>query len=264
MAKYTMYLKDIVEQYGYKTNEDGTYEFEDLDYGNIDEIMNRAIPRIFDFDFPIYNESHRNDLCKLIIMEYLYQEIAYDTPGHFKLRLRTLLNEIMPRYNKLYESVELKYNPLHDVDFTRNYEHQGENVSKTTDQSINTSQNQNKNVYEHNSNDKAKNKNAFSDTPQGTLQRLEDGTYMSSGSIDDNESQSKSNGEQKNISTANSQAKTVQDGKQNITSKDVEKIVGKRGMKSIPQMILEDRQTYLNIDLMIVQECRILFLALWH
>ena len=235
-----------------------------MEYGNLDEIIDRAIPRIFDFNFPIFDESHRNDLCKGIILEYLYDEIAYDTPGQFKIRLRSLLNQIMPYYNGLYETEAIKYDPLHDVNYTRTYKHDLKSDGTTDSTSNTTSQNQHTNTYGHTSEDNSKNVNKYSDTPQGTLRRLEDGTYMSSGSIDENASKTQNKGSQSNISGGRSN--TTDNTKNNVTehSDDVETVIGKRGMTSNSQMILDKRKTLLNIDKMIIDECQVCFLALWY
>ena len=67
-------------------------------------------------------------------MHYYTREIGFETVGLWKLKLQTKLNEIMPYYNKLYETELLKYNPLYDVDMTTT------NVGQKTGESVNINQ----------------------------------------------------------------------------------------------------------------------------
>jgi len=86
---------------------------------SVDNIIQAAIPTIFNFDFPIFDETYRNVLETKILKHYYTREIGEETVGLWKLRLNTTLNEIMPYYNKLYESELLEFNPLYDVNYTR-------------------------------------------------------------------------------------------------------------------------------------------------
>ena len=78
---------------------------------------------VFNFDFPIYDESYRLVLEKNILRHYYTREICEETVGLWKLRLQSRLNEIMPYYNKLYESSLIDFNPMYDVNYTTT--HQG-------------------------------------------------------------------------------------------------------------------------------------------
>ncbi len=110
MSKYTTEVRYICEHYaGYD---------ESKGYDSIDDIIQKAIPKIFDFDFPIYDEAYRNVLETKILMHYYTREIGLETVPLWKLKLKTLLNEIMPYYNQRYESTLIKFNPLHDTDLT--------------------------------------------------------------------------------------------------------------------------------------------------
>lgn len=108
MSKYTTEVRYICENAaGYK---------ESKGYADVDKIIEDSIDSIFSFDFPIFDESYRNVLCTKILRHYYTREIGFETVGLWKLKLQTKLTEIMPYYNKLYESELLKFNPLYDVD----------------------------------------------------------------------------------------------------------------------------------------------------
>lgn len=117
MSKYTTEVRFICEtEAGYD---------ESKGYNNVDSILNVACPKIFSFNFPIFDESYRLPLEKKILKHFYTREICEETYGLWKLRLDAKMNEIMPYYNKLYESELLKFNPLYDVDLTTQHDKEG-------------------------------------------------------------------------------------------------------------------------------------------
>ena len=110
MSKYTTEVKFICENAVGLTVSAG--------YNSVNKIIQGAIPKVFDFDFPIYDESYRNVLCGKILKHYYTREIGLETVGLWKLHLDMRLNEIMPYYNQLYRSAMIDFNPLYDVDLT--------------------------------------------------------------------------------------------------------------------------------------------------
>ena len=112
MGGYTTQVRTICEMYS--TKQRGGY-------AEIPDIIFEAIPKIFDFSYPIFDESYRRVLETKILMHYYTREICEETVGLWKLRLMSRLNEIMPYYNKLYESELLKFNPFFDVDYTTSH-----------------------------------------------------------------------------------------------------------------------------------------------
>lgn len=62
--------------------------------------------------YPIFNEDYRDYLNNKILRHYYFREIGAETPDRFNFYLETRMNEIMPYYNKLYESELIKFNPL--------------------------------------------------------------------------------------------------------------------------------------------------------
>ena len=60
-------------------------------------------------DYPIFDETHREELNKKIIDHYYLREIGFETVGLFKRHLNVRLNEIMPYYNELYKTIAVEY-----------------------------------------------------------------------------------------------------------------------------------------------------------
>lgn len=87
-------------------------------YNDIDEVVDKSWKKIFK-DFPIFDEAYREALCKKILNHYYTREIGAETVALWKFWLNQKMREIMPYYNKLYISEQLKYDPLHEIDFTR-------------------------------------------------------------------------------------------------------------------------------------------------
>lgn len=128
MSKYTTELRYICEVEAGLSESKG--------YNQLDTILTAAAPNIFNFSFPIFDESYRLTLEKKILRHFYTREISEETYGLWKLRLEDKLNLIMPYYNKMYESELLEFNPLYDVDYTK--EGSSEGSGNKTDVTSNT------------------------------------------------------------------------------------------------------------------------------
>lgn len=225
MSKYTTQLRFICEsQSGLK--ESGS---------DVNTIIQNAIPKIFDFNFPIFDESYRNVLCTKILKHYYTREIGLETYGLWKLKLDTKLNEIMPYYNKMYESVNLEYNPLYNVDMeTTHSRTSGDDIKRDT---ITTG---------HIETDS---ENKFLDTPQGGLDGILDSDYLTNATLD-------SASEDTNA-TANETVKST------TTEEYTTRVTGKASGENYSRMIMEYRDALINVDMMIIEELRDLFFLLW-
>ena len=96
MSKYTTEIRFICEsKIGFSSS---------LGYNSVNDIVKQAAPIIFNFDFPIFDETYRTPLEIKILKHFYTREIGFETFGLFQLNLDTLLNELMPYYNELYKS----------------------------------------------------------------------------------------------------------------------------------------------------------------
>lgn len=108
MSKYTTEVRFICETAAGLIESEG--------YNSIDTILDTAAPAIFNFTYPIFDESYRLPLEKKILKHFYTREICEETVGLWKLRLDDKMNIIMPYFNQLYESELIKFNPLYDTD----------------------------------------------------------------------------------------------------------------------------------------------------
>ena len=220
MAKYTIQVKAIVESLSGRT--------ESVGLSSLDEAIEIARTKIFDFDYPFYDPSQKADFEKWILESILMDEINHETYGLWHLRLRTWMKTNMPYYNKLYESAKLITNPLKNHHLERNTEgsENGTSNANGTSNSIGW--------------------NMYADTPQGGINGLENSNYLTNATKDLNDSTSEST----NASSSTSKGKETVDGYSGIDENT---------------LLLKYRQTIININEQFINDFKSkLTLKLWY
>lgn len=219
MAKYTVQIKSIIESLGSNSV---------LALSTLDEQIEKARPKIFDFDYPFYDPSSKAAFETWILESILMDEINYETYGLWHLRLRTWMKTNMPYYNKLYESAKLITNPL-----------KNHHLERTTEGSENGTSNANgtSNYIGW---------NMYADTPQGGINGLENSNYLTNATKDLNDSTSEST----NTSSSTSKGKETVDGYSGIDENT---------------LLLKYRQTIININEQFINDFKSkLTLKLWY
>lgn len=266
MSKYTTELRYICEVNAGLT--------ESVGYNSIQDVLEEAAPKIFDFDYPIFDENYRLPLEIKILKHYYTREISEETVGLWKLRLDARMNEIMPLYNQMYESTLLKFNPLHDFSYSKTGTH---NINKddtgtitdTTDRASSGTRT-GSNIVAHDSSDW----DLYSDTPQGGTIGIgyasaQDPSLNANGYLTNarhvmtsgNESETSSE-----TTSATDAVDSVSERDLNVTTFDqyTELISGKMGTKSYPEMLREFRENMINVDMMIIENLNDLFFGIWE
>ena len=253
MSKYTTEVRFICESV--------TGREESKGYDDIDTIIQESIPYIFSFDFPIFDENYREVLCTKILRHYYTREIGLETYGLWKLKLQTKLNEIMPYYNKLYESELLKFNPLYDVDMTtvntgsktgestnvgsskENRTNSRQNnineVGTDEDSRTNTSSGNSSEVNNAETNTNNVNRDMYSDTPQGALTGVETGNYLTNARKVTDEA----SGFEKGVRTGNTTSTESSTGKNNRVNSREESGSGTETNSGSTEMIGRSKNT---------------------
>lgn len=262
---------------------------------NVDEIIEQAAPKIFDFPFPIYDETHRLELEKKILRRYYMREIGAETVGLWKLFMEDTLNEIMPKYNILYEAQAAKINPAYNIWRNRHYNHVSENdvvknaTQNTTTNGSTTTEND---LHKRTSNltesdmsettDVTGNRHelsARSDTPQGAVGNLENYSYLSEAENDDVQEDSLNSHDGRTSTTLDgdeSQTGSVEETRSDTgkvtdnstengsaTAEDEETLEGFYG-KSYAELVREVANLWVDIDNAIVKDMSVCFLSLWY
>lgn len=246
---------------------------------DVETVIQNAIPKIFSFDWPIFDESYRNVLETKILKHYYTREIGLETYGLWKLKLDTKLNEIMPYYNQLYKSALLDFNPFYDVDLTRN--HTGKKTGTEAlkgnvdiNGQVIVDNHGNVNTTDNTTVDNtttSENIDKYSATPQGAIEDLRNDKYLTNARIitDANKSNGTTNGktdtstDSTTDTTTNTTTTTTNNTTINNTEDYLETVKGKQGTQSYAGLLLEFRETFLNIDMMVIEDLSELFMNIW-
>lgn len=219
MSKYTTQLRWVIEQA--ENDAHGMYE-----PGIYTEASYKKIGLS---NYPIFDETYRTQLNNKIIDHFYFREIGMETVANFAWFLRRKMNEIMPYYNQLYESVDLVTDPVNEIDVT--YLEHVEAKSNNTANSTTTTDDS----------------NVYSDTPmdfiEDGLSAIKRGNYATNANYDQ--------GESNTDSTAN-------------TNSEQDRSRSEKGHRqSQSDLLLKYRETFINIDMMIIKELETLFMGVW-
>ena len=240
MSKYTTELRFICEELAGKEHSVGYFDA-------INTVIKTARPLIFDFEYPIFDSAYKPVIETKIIKHYYTREICTETYGRWKMFLDAKMNEIMPYYNQLYNSELIKFNPLHDTDLTRKHQKDNSgdsNGTGTMNGTLNRTTGSTDDAWKY-----------YSDTPQGGVTGLASHTYLTNATHNTDNA----TGTQNDTTTnRNTNANEYTD-----TEKYIEFVTGKNSGMSFSKMLLEYRDTFLNIDVRIINELKDLFFNLW-
>ena len=243
MSKYTTQLRWIVEQLG-----EGLPVPEGQEYAN-------AVYKYIGLDkYPIFDESYRTYLNDKIIDHYYFKEIGFETAAQFAWYMRRTMNEIMPYFNQLYESQFLIDNPLSDRDASWTETH-------TLDRNVDTTDDTTSHGTTHmDTSGDSHDRNVFQDTPMSlldnsiwpTVQGLD---YATTVTYDDGTESSTSDGTSTGVTNKVGNSDLDESGERVHTEKG--------RMTSQSELLLKYRETFLNIDMMVISKLENLFFGLW-
>lgn len=236
VSKYTTQVRFICETCAKLTESHG--------FNDIEDILDKSWNKIFGC-FPIFDEQYRPELCKKILRHYYTREICCETVGRWKLFLSDKMKNIMPYYNQLYQSELLKIQPLVSVDRSVTHEGSG-SETKTTDRNS-------ANITSSRTDGSTNTWSYYSDTPQGGINGLDSNDYLTNATHNVG-----TDGTTSSLNVNNTDSETGT-GKRNDSY--VDKVLGYEGNQS--EMLLKFRETFLNIDMMIIEELKDLFFTIY-
>jgi hypothetical protein len=259
MSKYTTEVRFICESKSGLEVSGGS--------GDVDKIIANSWNKIFTSKAPFFDEEYRSVLCQKILKHYYLREICCETVGIWTLWMNTRLEEIMPYYNQLYESAKIKFDPMHDVDLTREHKRtENETASGNRDTTNNNTTDVTSNSTTNRTTTSDENKkDLYSDTPQGALTGVENETYLTNArKINDSVNGTDDvnvNNTEKNVGV--STGKETTSSNVGTTEDYLETLVGKQGTESFSSLLNKFRETFLNIDMMVIENFSDLFFGLW-
>ena len=255
MSKYTTEVRFICETLsGYD---------ESQGYNKVDEILGLCWNKIFDAQFPIFDEKYRAVLCMKILRHYYTREIGAETVGLWQLWLNTKMREIMPYYNKLYQSELLQFDPFNDVNLTRTHKRTTDGSSKEDvvgEKNGNGSSSTNSSTQQTNS---GTSYDLYSETPQGSLSGVDNEEYLTNARKLNNNSNNRTSGDGSSRYSDAENTSNSKTGEVSTTEDYLETIIGKQGSGDYSTLMLKYRETFLNIDMLIIKELENLFFQLW-
>lgn len=130
--------------------------FDNPDSVKIKDLAKEGRHKIFDFSYPLDEKVDRETFECMILNHFMMRRIGYETMTAFKLSLNVKLNEIMPIYNKLFNSLE-GWDLFND----------GERVIETGENIVSNT------ISSQNISDRR-----YSDTPQNQLENVQSGEYI--------------------------------------------------------------------------------------
>ena len=187
--------------------------------------------KLFDFNYSFYDEQHKEEFEEKFINYYMFNEIGFESVKRFKHYLKEKLNRIAPYYEQLYKT-ELRCLEG-DIDFMLN---------KDLHETINV-KDKNKSKSKTNATSNTLNKESYLDNGNASLD-LTEGNLTGVNSSDGNGStESDMSGENEQLTE--------------LISK------GNIGVTSSAELLKQWRQVLINIDEMIIEECRDLFMMIY-
>lgn len=137
---------------------------------NIYNLAKGSRETIFNFDYPLSDKVNREDFEVMILNHYIHRRIGFDTPTEFRIALNVKLNEIMPRYNKLFDMLD-GWDLYTGGETTIRL--QTDNGTNTLNNTVNAN---NTNISDRRN----------SQMPQNELESVRDGNYMTNYNYDTN------------------------------------------------------------------------------
>ena len=186
--------------------------------------------------YPIDNEAHREVLNEKILNHYDAHEIGFETVNMFAFALRRRMHEIMPYYNKMYASELLTIDPLHNMSMQTTDSSTAQNTETNTGTADNTTSNTNSG------------KSVSYVMPQVAL----------SGDRDYADSAADSNSD----GTVDGQSSQSGDSAGSSSNTSDSSVLGWQGSQA--DMLTVYRNSFLNIDMEIINSLSDLFLMIWN
>lgn len=187
-------------------------------------------------DYPIFDAAHRDVLNTKILNRYDAREIGFETIEMFTFAMSRRMHEIMPYYNQLFSSTQLNIDALNTIKM------HSEDASSTT------STENSSGTSETDSSSTSAGKNVNYELPQVALSGNED---YASAAADSEQSGS-----------ATGTATTAGESAGSSTTTNTSDVEGFQGSQA--DLLLRYRETFLNIDVQIIENLSDLFMSVWN
>lgn len=224
---------------------------------------------LWDFDYPSYYKGDaKTAFEQKVIDHYLFHQIGVETVARFKHNFKTRIREIMPYYIQMYNSVEIMDkidDPFGNVDIVETFEETTTGTSSGTATNTETGAATGKETATKTESKTAtENKeHRFSNTPQGTINNID--SFITEAAVDkDTRSENvQGNGEvtTENESTITNTGTSANENTGTVSHTLTRK--GNQGVNTYAHDMIEYRQSFINVDMMVIGALRDLFLLIY-
>ena len=152
---------------------DSMANFDNPDQIKIKDLASTQRSKIFNFDYP--SSIPKEELEKMILNKFLMRRIGYETLTAFQIALEVKMNEIMPMYNIMYDSIK-EWNLFNDGEILVR-DGIDSRDTKSDSNLTNTSDSISKNITDR----------RMSELPQNQIENVKDGNYMTEYNLDTND-----------------------------------------------------------------------------
>lgn len=169
----------------------------------------------FNFDYDLSQHITKEKFETMILNHFLMRRIGFDTLTAFRIQLNVKINEIMPLYNKMFDSLQ-NWNILED----------GKTITKSgTNVDNNTTSSQSSNSLTNNASNNTNNTSdrRKSDTPQNQLSDVRNGNYVTEYNYDTNNTTS-----QDASTSTGSSSSSGTDNRQNAYNEQIVETAGNK------------------------------------
>lgn len=217
------------------------------------EKIEKGRVKLFDFDYPIFDEDYRKTLETHFIRKFYMAEIGHETEGLFKFYLENYMLIHMPYWNQMFKSELIEFNPMINTDYT-----------VETSRDSNTAQNDNRDTIQNTSTDSTRDssgnsaddnfsRNVNSDNPDGrlalTTQEGKGVIEYANGINEDYQKNSNTASSNESVNASgNSTQNDVLSSKKDELENYFERKVGNIGVQTSAYMLNEFRTTFLRIE----------------
>ena len=192
----------------------------------------------------------REMLNSKLLNYYKYHEIGFETPGRFFDELQIAMNEIMPYYNQMLNTVEIMNDIdsiFDNVDVVETFEE--ERTDTRTGQSTTSTETETEaNIEATHTEDHLK---KHSDTPQNSVSDLDNYLSQASKETANDKDISKDSGSSSGETISSGETEATGTVKHTLTRK------GNHGVNTYAHDIIQFRESILNIEQMIIKDKRI-------
>lgn len=164
----------------------------------IEDLASVGRTTVFNFDYPLSSKVNKADFEEMILNHFIMRRLGYETYTAWHIALKVKLNEIMPRYNKLFDALD-SWNILED----------GEKITRTTDTTSKDTTNSTSEVTSDTTSNNVSDRR-YSDTPQNELSDVKDGKYVTEYNYDADSSDSNTTTNGVNDSTSDGTRKETE------------------------------------------------------